>query len=128
MKAVYLLAACFVVAHAANLERFKRQTKALAFQLPAGAELYVSAVDLSFSCQDKPYGYYADTANDCKLFHVCVPPAKLYSFMCGNLTVFDQSIMTCTHPESAVSCGDSEKYYILNQNFGITDPAQLVVV
>ena len=44
------------------------------------------------------YGYYADVANDCQLFHVCYPVAYpdgqeemiKWSFICPNGTIFDQ--------------------------------------
>ena len=44
------------------------------------------------------YGYYADVANDCQLFHVCYPVAypdgqeeiMKWSFICPNQTIFDQ--------------------------------------
>ena len=46
------------------------------------------------------YGYYADVANDCQLFHVCYPVAYpdgqeemiKWSFICPNGTIFDQVI------------------------------------
>merc|ERR1719431_72740 len=28
-----------------------------------------------FTCEGRAYGYYADVANDCQLFHVCYPVA-----------------------------------------------------
>ena len=44
------------------------------------------------------YGYYADVANDCQLFHVCYPilypgggqEMVKWSFICPNQTIFDQ--------------------------------------
>ncbi|XP_076366071.1 uncharacterized protein LOC143254996 [Tachypleus tridentatus] len=128
MKAVFLLAVCIVIARASNLLRVRRQSEVFSFKLPAGAELLVSNLDISFSCQDRIYGYYADMSNDCKVFHVCVPPKKHYSFICGNLTVFDQATMTCADPEAAISCSESEKYYVLNQNFGVLDTTKLIKV
>ena len=41
--------------------------------LPSGASDLLGQIDTSFSCIDKPYGYYADQANDCRLFHICYP-------------------------------------------------------
>ena len=44
-------------------------------------------------------GYYADTASDCQVFHVCVPDALgglgTQSFLCPNGTVFNQALLTC---------------------------------
>ena len=41
--------------------------------LPSGASENLGNIDTSFSCIDRPYGYYADQRNDCKVFHVCYP-------------------------------------------------------
>ena len=48
------------------------------------------------------YGYYADVANDCQLFHVCYPVLYpdgqeemiKWSFICPNQTIFDQVTAT----------------------------------
>ncbi|XP_022252284.1 uncharacterized protein LOC111087975 [Limulus polyphemus] len=125
MKGVFLLAVCVVVASAANHMRVRRQS---AFNLPAGVDLLVGELDTSFSCQDRIYGYYADISNKCKVFHVCLPPKRHFSFLCGNLTVFNQATMTCSDPDAAISCDKSEEYYKLNKNFGVIDPNDLIPV
>jgi len=82
-----------------------------------------------FSCEGRPYGYYADVPSECRVFHVCVPLADEetgettetvhYSFFCGNQTVFSQDSLTCAHPESAYPCAEAEGYYdIVNAEFG----------
>ena len=51
-----------------------------------------------FTCEGRVYGYYADVANDCQLFHVCYPVLYpdgqtemfKWSFICPNQTIFDQ--------------------------------------
>ena len=51
-----------------------------------------------FTCDGRVYGYYADVANDCQLFHVCYPVLYpdgqqemiKWSFICPNQTIFDQ--------------------------------------
>ena len=51
-----------------------------------------------FTCDGRGYGYYADVANDCQLFHVCYPVQYpdgqqemfKWSFICPNQTIFDQ--------------------------------------
>ena len=48
------------------------------------------------------YGYYADVANECQLFHVCYPVLYpdgqqemiKWSFVCPNQTIFDQVTVT----------------------------------
>ena len=82
----------------------------------------------SFSCEGRPYGYYADVANECHVFHVCLPieddagaiiETAQYSFFCGNQTVFSQESLTCSHPEDAYPCDQAEGYYdIVNAEFG----------
>ena len=52
------------------------------------------------------YGYYADVANECQLFHVCYPVLYpdgqqemiKWSFICPNQTIFDQ--VTIQHFQS----------------------------
>ncbi|MCL4166225.1 UNVERIFIED_CONTAM: hypothetical protein GTU68_040260 [Idotea baltica] len=46
----------------------------MAFRFAAGIENILGRqADESFTCDDKPYGYYADPQNECKIFHVCLP-------------------------------------------------------
>lgn len=48
----------------------------MAYQLPADAVALVrNSVREVFSCQNRAFGYYADVANDCRIFHVCQPIA-----------------------------------------------------
>lgn len=52
-----------------------------------------------YSCDERVYGYYADTENSCQVFHVCYPyvdvdlliKVRMFSFICGEGLVFDQS-------------------------------------
>merc|ERR1711872_858190 len=95
--------------------------------LPSGASAILGNIDTSFSCYDKPYGYYADRDNNCNLFHVCNPTlfsdgsieTYQYSFMCGEGTVFDQKELTCKVPVDAISCQESPSYFYVNEYFGI---------
>lgn len=41
--------------------------------LPSGASVLLGSISTSFSCLDRPYGYYADQENSCRVFHVCYP-------------------------------------------------------
>ena len=53
---------------------FAAATARQAYELPDGSDLLLrSNLVTSFSCAGRPYGYYADVANDCQLFHVCYP-------------------------------------------------------
>ncbi|XP_042858619.1 U-scoloptoxin(01)-Cw1a-like [Penaeus japonicus] len=117
MKAVFVLALCIAAASARS-----------AYQLPSGVELLRSQVITSFSCAGRPYGYFADVANDCAIFHVCYPvndelgniiEEAQFSFLCGNQTVFSQESLTCAHPEEAFPCDQAETLYDLsNADFG----------
>jgi len=96
------------------------------YDLPAGAEEVLGEIKTTFSCDDKIYGYYADVDNDCKVFHVCVPVMHsdgktdmyMYSFFCGNQTVFDQETLVCINPEDAWPCEIAPMLQIINENFG----------
>ncbi|XP_050686020.1 U-scoloptoxin(01)-Er1a-like [Eriocheir sinensis] len=85
----------------------------------------------NFECLGRSYGYYADVATDCRVFHVCLPitddagevaETAHFSFVCGNQTVFSQESLTCATPAEAIPCTDSESLYeISNSEFGIVD-------
>ncbi|KAK7067616.1 hypothetical protein SK128_008776 [Halocaridina rubra] len=99
-----------------------------AYQVPAGSEVITSQILTGFSCLGRPYGYYADVANNCHLFHVCYPvndesgniiEEAHFTFICGNQTVFSQDVLTCTHYDAAFPCDQAESLYdISNANFG----------
>ncbi|XP_076366168.1 U-scoloptoxin(01)-Cw1a-like isoform X2 [Tachypleus tridentatus] len=124
MKYVFFVASMFL-AITSSFPRVKRE----AFNLPAGAEEITGVIDTDFSCDGFSYGYYADIQNNCNIFHICdpkeLPNGKQttyhYSFVCGNLTVFNQLTLTCAFPEEAVPCKDAEQFYFVNNNFGIED-------
>merc|ERR1712106_427813 len=71
--------------------------------LPSGASALLGDISTSFSCADRPYGYYADPENFCRIFHICNPTlfgdgtvqTYQYSLMCGEGSVFDQAKLTC---------------------------------
>ncbi|XP_076034930.1 uncharacterized protein LOC143021379 [Oratosquilla oratoria] len=97
--------------------------------LPAGASLILGTIDTSFTCADRPYGYYADQGNDCRVFHVCNPylfedgriETVQYSFMCGEGSVFDQKELTCADQLAALSCQEAANFYFRNEEFGLLD-------
>ncbi|CAL4060754.1 unnamed protein product, partial [Meganyctiphanes norvegica] len=95
--------------------------------LPSGASLLLGNVATSFSCENLPYGYYADVDNRCFVFHICNPTLfedgtvkpYHYSFICGEGAVFDQNKMTCVHLSAAIPCGDSPNFYFRSSAFGL---------
>ncbi|XP_042229216.1 GATA zinc finger domain-containing protein 14-like [Homarus americanus] len=100
--------------------------------LPSGASTLLGDISTSFNCLDRPYGYYADQDNACRVFHVCNPAlfsggavqTFQYSFMCGEGTVFDQKEMTCVMESSATPCQEASNYYVRNQEFGRLEDRQ----
>ncbi len=47
--------------------------------------------DLSFTCEGRPYGYYADVQAGCQVFHICLGGGDVkWSFLCPNQTIFNQ--------------------------------------
>ncbi|XP_042229300.1 GATA zinc finger domain-containing protein 14-like [Homarus americanus] len=100
--------------------------------LPSGASVLMGSISTTFNCLDRPYGYYADQDNSCRVFHVCNPAlfsngaiqTFQYSFMCGEGTVFDQKEMTCVMESSATPCQEASNYYVRNQEFGRLEDRQ----
>jgi len=88
-----------------------------------------------FTCDGRSYGYYADVANDCQLFHICYPVAYpdgqeemfKWSFICPNQTIFDQANLVCSFPLDAIPCEEAPNFFdgpdSINSRFGekITD-------
>merc|ERR1712106_338045 len=100
--------------------------------LPSGARFMLGDISSSFSCADRPYGYYADVDNYCRVFHVCNPTlfsdgvvqTYQYSMMCGEGTQFDQRTMTCVEQTKASPCQDAPNFYWLNEHFGLPHEKQ----
>jgi len=74
----------------------------------------------AFSCEGQDYGYYADVASGCEIFHICLPiqdndglvtSTAKYSFFCGNGTVFDQQALVCNHADDAFPCEESPSLF-----------------
>lgn len=101
----------------------------MAYQLPDGFfNILGGDPQRVFTCDDRSFGYYADVANGCRIFHVCEPiidgeggflEMAHYSFICGNQTVFSQESLTCAHPEDSFPCEEAEGLYQnSNADFG----------
>lgn len=101
-----------------------------AFQLSDGVEgILSSPLDTEFSCADRSYGYYADVANGCQIFHVCLPieddagaiiQNAQFSFGCGAETVFDQEGLTCIPINEEFDCSAAPSLYdSSNAEFGV---------
>jgi len=100
------------------------------YQFGDGYQFVVGEPQRSFDCEGRQYGYYADVANFCQVFHVCVPieddfgqiiQTAQFSFICGNQTVFNQQTLTCDHAGDAFPCEQAESLYSRNDLFGRID-------
>ncbi|XP_055378924.1 anaphase-promoting complex subunit cdh1-like, partial [Condylostylus longicornis] len=65
---------------------------------------------LSFSCQGRLPGYYADVETRCQVWHWCLHSGHSYSFLCPNGTVFNQAVRVCDWWTN-VNCPASEQLY-----------------
>jgi len=92
------------------------------YEFPAEVDSYLNGpLDTSFTCEGKDYNYYADVANNCQIFHVCLPVLdeaqvevveyQQWSFICGNTTIFDQSTLTCNYPQDSFPCEEAPSLY-----------------
>nr|XP_027233064.1 putative protein TPRXL [Penaeus vannamei] len=103
-----------------------RQRSLRASEPSSGASALLGGITSAFSCLDRPYGYYADQDNSCRVFHVCNPTlfsngaveTYQYSFMCGEGSVFDQKELACVAESSAIPCQESSNYFYTNEQFG----------
>ncbi|XP_037787030.1 U-scoloptoxin(01)-Cw1a-like [Penaeus monodon] len=128
MKTIALVCVLLGVAAALPGLRQRRDSSALFYELPSNASLILGGIQTGFECGDLPYGYYADEANNCAVFHVCLPYidndlyiTRHFSFMCGAGTMFDQERLVCDFPESALPCSEAAAFRRSNEYFGRED-------
>ncbi|XP_063843172.1 U-scoloptoxin(01)-Cw1a-like [Scylla paramamosain] len=91
-------------------------------------DLLINPLVTSFSCDNRAYGYYADVDNGCQIYHVCMPlfdatgehkHTYMFSFICGNQTIFSQDILACASPAEAYPCEDAPSLFdFVNAEFG----------
>jgi len=100
------------------------------YELPSNATAVNGGpIVTGFSCDGLQYGFYADLANECRVFHVCYPfmdsegfiRTRMWSFICGLDTIFNQEALVCDHPDHSVPCEDAPQYYDVNDLFGRED-------
>jgi hypothetical protein len=91
-----------------------------ATQSPDAETLLKTPLQSTFKCEGQAYGYYADVANNCQVFHICLPieddagaviETAHWSFICGNGTIFDQATLTCNHEADAFPCEEAATLY-----------------
>lgn len=51
----------------------------------------------SFSCLNRPMGFYADVEANCKIYHTCDDHGNKFSYRCPEETAFRQDAMICDH-------------------------------
>lgn len=114
-----------------NMEVATEKAMLPPLELPSNATSIRAEITDTFSCENRGYGYYADVENECQIFHVCLPVMYddverkertfRWSFICPEETVFSQVVFTCVRMEDMPNeCQESEQFYKLNQNFGMT--------
>ncbi|XP_045603720.1 U-scoloptoxin(01)-Cw1a [Procambarus clarkii] len=101
------------------------------YELPSNATVVNGGpIVTGFSCDGLQYGYYADVANGCRVFHVCYPyldadqflRTRMWSFICGQGAVFNQVALVCDHTKDSIPCEDSPKHFdSSNGYFGLKD-------
>ncbi|OQV16660.1 hypothetical protein BV898_09172 [Hypsibius exemplaris] len=65
----------------------------------------------NFTCrQVEQPGYYADPDTGCQVYRRCAPDGTMFSYLCGEQTVFDQLLLTCDFFYK-VNCNISVAYY-----------------
>merc|ERR1712212_1312117 len=131
LKMKYLLAVSCLLAVAAAVPRMKRQVSTPDnFVLPSNATAVLSSqINYGFDCSGRQYGFYADPANNCQIFHVCLPveteegltETNMWSFICGLGSIFDQAQLVCNYLEDSLPCSEAESFYRINDYFGRED-------
>ncbi|XP_018010866.1 U-scoloptoxin(01)-Cw1a [Hyalella azteca] len=100
------------------------------YELPSNSSVVnFGPIVTGFSCDGLQYGYYADVANGCRIFHVCYPymdaegfiRTRMWSFICGLGTVFNQQALVCDFPENTTPCDQAPNFYNVNEYFGRED-------
>ena len=94
-----------------------------ALGLPSDSRTIRDNIVDEFTCDGRPYGYYADVANECQIFHICYPVTYAdgeeemfkWSFICPNGTIFDQVSLIKNNTWSL--SGFTAKYLLLNGLF-----------
>ncbi|XP_068241297.1 U-scoloptoxin(01)-Cw1a-like [Palaemon carinicauda] len=128
MRSFIIIFVLIGVAAALKGLRQRRDSSAIFYDLPSNASLVLGGIQTGFDCANLPYGYYADEANNCAVFHVCLPYidhnlyiVRHFSFFCGEGTVFDQKNLVCAYPEFATPCSEAASYRSSNGYFGLED-------
>jgi len=124
----YLIAACLVSAVSA-VPRVRRDSTPELFELPSNASVVVGDISYGFDCTDRQFGYYADVSNNCQIFHLCMPyedsegtpQLRMWSFLCGVGSIFDQAQLVCNYPTDSLPCEEAESFYSINDYFGKED-------
>lgn len=85
------------------------------------------ALDSSFRCESRRWGFFADIRTGCRNFVQCVPTTtpngavftRRHVFRCPPGTQFDQRLVTCVLINDALPCEQSINYYLeTEEKFG----------
>ncbi|XP_037796024.1 vegetative cell wall protein gp1-like isoform X2 [Penaeus monodon] len=81
--------------------------------LPVSHQLTQVPRDVRFSCQNRYPGMYADQDYECQVFHWCLGDERMFSFLCGYGTSFNQRLLTCDY-QHLVRCDLADQAYEVN--------------
>ena len=63
----------------------------------------------------RAYGYYADPATNCQVFHICLGDGDIkWSFLCPNQTIFNQVKFMII---KKLKAGKSQKQFLFSPTF-----------
>ncbi|XP_063878504.1 putative transcriptional regulator cudA [Scylla paramamosain] len=110
LEGLLLVYGCVALVSAAV--RPRRQAGEAGLDYPTYSEV---PFGLSFTCEDKLPGYYADPEAQCQVWHWCVSQTTKYSFLCPNRTLFNQLYRVCDWWFN-VDCADSPASYNINED------------
>ncbi|UYV72123.1 hypothetical protein LAZ67_9001878 [Cordylochernes scorpioides] len=78
-------------------------------------------VELSFDCEDRYVGFYADIQFDCRIFHMCDEKGRRVPHLCPNGTRFNQRFRVCDW-QDRVNCEEAPSWFYLNERTYETPP------
>ncbi|XP_022242038.1 uncharacterized protein LOC111085849 [Limulus polyphemus] len=68
---------------------------------------------VTFQCESKVEGYYADKTFNCEVFHYCKQDGKRFTFLCPPKSIFNQKYKICDYKLGS-TCGYTEEYLNLD--------------
>ncbi|XP_037924499.1 uncharacterized protein LOC119660164 isoform X2 [Hermetia illucens] len=115
---VWILSTIYVVADTDTEEELDASAITGQMPNPVGASRVFPKT--SFTCKNRPAGYYADVETGCQVYHMCDGVGRQFSYACPNTTLFQQRMLICDH-WYMVNCSRAEDDYAANLLIGQKD-------